>query len=150
MGKRKGKSNHRKKGGFSGNDAGGNRNKKEKEMAKKEYYCNKRATSFGPDPSEDDQLARQLEALGGLCVKEVEGDSNCCFRSLSDQVGILLVAAYILLKRIRITYVCTAIASSMASHRSIMRFGQMWLISWNKTKRILFPLWKTMKAGKTT
>ncbi len=150
MGKRKGKSNHRRKGGFRGSHAGGNRKKKEMEMAKKEHYCNQRTSSFEPDPSEDNQLARELEALEGLCVKEVEGDGNCCFRSLSDQVGILLAAACTLLQRIRMPYVCTVIASSMASHRSIMRFGQMWLISWNKTKRILFPLWKTTKAGKTT
>ncbi len=139
MVKRKGKSNRRKKGGVKGGGAGGNGEKKETEnMAKQKHYCNQRTSSFEPDPFQDNQqIARQREVLGGLCVKEVEGDGNCCFRSLSDQVGILLAAACLLLQCIPISYIFTVITSSMVSHRNMMRFGLMWLVSWNKTKWIL-------------
>ncbi len=70
--KKKGKPNQRNKGGIKRSDAGGNREKKEMEKAKQERHCNQLVSSFKQDPFDDNQLAYQLEALGGLCVKEVE------------------------------------------------------------------------------
>ncbi len=113
MVKRKNKSNRRKRGG----GAGGNGEKKQMEMAKQKYCYNQRTSSLEPDPFQDNQQpARQLEVLGGFCVKEVEGDGNCCFLSLSDQVGLLLAAAFFLLQYIPIPYIFTVITSSMVSH----------------------------------
>ncbi len=142
VGEKKDKSNRRKKGGVKGHGAGegGEKNEVEK-MVKQKHYCNQRTSSLEPDPLQDNQqLAYQLEVLGGLCVKEVEGDGNCCFRSLSDQVGISLTAAVrLLLQYVTIPYVFIVFTSSMVFRRNIMRSGLMWLISWNKTKRILYP-----------